>query len=877
MGRCPPILLALLLPALASPALAARPDQVLVLYNHDWTEDRPGSRPGQDSEEVARYYVRRHTDPKTGRKPYLLGLSARRGEGSGRADGGGDAAAARSPLNQELLPEASSDNAFGVVYTGEGRLPRGQKHYLLSSRIECRLPLSDVDLDTVKLTVRPAGEEAEPVVVYDASAAEGPGGKAVRVSDVEQRPGRLPALRVLRFDAKRAGHDGELLVTISAGGRGGKKAIRESALFFDPADFAFSRTGGDGRRDDAAYLELIEHPVKAFLQDPKNAVDGRPLKDHILYVVLCHGLPRRVARHYGIAQTAVADSLYEHAGATISLGQRLEMAYYDVEAVRPPRVVPYRHGIPGPFVGWMPLSNYRSPFAGRHYQPYMHPAAYRGFRGSADYAQAWPTPPHFTAEARAAHPRRRLFLCSRIDALDAEASKEMIDSAEYGQAYLTPGIDSPAKEPWDGAAALLKTKDLRGGTAELERLGLPGVGTTRSGRLVAYFGRRAGGGYYPGAVDWYLTSSNIVLHSRTAVRRMLASRVTATGGAAGGGDCPHTTTHAWWDGRVFVHYLLRGYDLGEAWLLSRYYIGWVTSFFGDPLYRPDLRRTRADTTPPRVARADDISVAVGQAAGRQHAVLRVKLAVAAGAPDLVTTEVSYWPKGREGAARRADDDLYRKRPRAVLADLAPQTTYEYRLLLTDPYRNVFDSREVFGLLTFRTGEAPQPRREPLTLTGASKVPVAGRKDRPNASAGQIDLTYVAGKAERATLLACGGLNLHKTAHTVQMTVGAGHLAATYALEAGRTYRLRIRYSERPLSRELWLIAANGEAFCLCADNYTPWQAMKMGRWMTFADSGREGHVRSASLYADAPAPSFEGSRLGATFDAEAFEKADRPR
>jgi hypothetical protein len=378
-------------------------------------------------------------------------------------------------------------------------------------------------------------------------------------------------------------------------------------------------------------------------------------------------------------------------------------------------------------------------------------------------------------------------------------------------------------------------------------------------------------------VDWYLTSSNIVLYSRTAVRRLLARRVTATGGAAGGGDCPHTTTHAWWDGRVFVHYLLRGYDLGEAWLLSRYYIGWVTSFFGDPLYRPDLRRTRADTTPPRVAKADDISVEVGHAAGRLHAVLRAKLAIAANTPELVTTEVRYWPKGKKDHVQRAADALYRKRPRAVLADLAPHTTYEYRLLLTDPYRNVFDSRDAFGLLTFRTGEAPPPREQPLTLTRSSKIAVGGRKDRPNASAGQIDLVYVAGKAERATLLACGGLDLHKTAHTVQMAVGAGNLAAPYALEAGRTYRLRVRYSERPLSREVWLLAANGEAFCLCADNYTPWQPMKMGRWMTFADSDREGRVRSASLYADAPAPSFEGSRLGGTFDAEAFEKADRPR
>ncbi len=44
-------------------ARAAGPDQVLVLYNADYTVDQDDSAPGQDSKEVAEYYVRRHTDP----------------------------------------------------------------------------------------------------------------------------------------------------------------------------------------------------------------------------------------------------------------------------------------------------------------------------------------------------------------------------------------------------------------------------------------------------------------------------------------------------------------------------------------------------------------------------------------------------------------------------------------------------------------------------------------------------------------------------------------------------------------------------------------------------------------------------------------------
>ena len=63
------------LPAVASvdqPPLKpfkAGPDQVLVLYNADWPVDVDGSQTGQDSEEVAEYYVKMHTDPTSGKKP----------------------------------------------------------------------------------------------------------------------------------------------------------------------------------------------------------------------------------------------------------------------------------------------------------------------------------------------------------------------------------------------------------------------------------------------------------------------------------------------------------------------------------------------------------------------------------------------------------------------------------------------------------------------------------------------------------------------------------------------------------------------------------------------------------------------------------------
>ncbi len=55
----------------------ARPDQVLVIYNEDWVKDVDGSSPGQDSKEVAEYYIEKHSDSIRSLRPYLLGLKAK--------------------------------------------------------------------------------------------------------------------------------------------------------------------------------------------------------------------------------------------------------------------------------------------------------------------------------------------------------------------------------------------------------------------------------------------------------------------------------------------------------------------------------------------------------------------------------------------------------------------------------------------------------------------------------------------------------------------------------------------------------------------------------------------------------------------------------
>ncbi len=112
MPRCrAPIalILPLIILAFAKPAFSrSRPDQVLVIYNADWPHDLDQSEPGQDSREIARYYVKVRTDLKTGRKPWILGLSA----------GGG----AASPLNSSTLKEKSGDNRNGLILVEGGRV-----------------------------------------------------------------------------------------------------------------------------------------------------------------------------------------------------------------------------------------------------------------------------------------------------------------------------------------------------------------------------------------------------------------------------------------------------------------------------------------------------------------------------------------------------------------------------------------------------------------------------------------------------------------------------------------------------------------------------------------------------------------------------------
>ncbi len=313
-------------------------------------------------------------------------------------------------------------------------------------------------------------------------------------------------------------------------------------------------------------------------------------------------------------------------------------------------------------------------------------------------------------------------------------------------------------------------------------------------------------------------------------------------------------------------------------MMSRFYVHWVTSLFGDPLYRPDLRKTRLDETPPRVAKAEDVAVTLSHAAGEPYATVRATLEETPGDPELVLAAVEYWKAGEKGSLKKAVNRWYARRPAVILPALEPGTGYAFRLVLTDPYGNTFDSAAALGELTFRTGPAPPPRAEPVRINQRRRFWIGGptRKDRINNDAGEIDFIYEPGTGAIAHVIHCGGLWLSRPGGgKLRLEAGGGYVQVRCDFQPGRPYRLILRYRSRPVTRELWLVAADGRRFCLGADNRTPWAPMSLDRYVYFAGSDSHGYVREATMWPDCPVGSAASTADDAVFDLSALEAADK--
>ena len=145
------------------------PDQVLVLYNADWSADAEGSDKGQDSLELAEYYQAMHTDPVTGKQPFLLPLTCVHGD---------------DHLNDWFIKEESTDNRNAIIFAGSGKQPEDYNWVLDSRNVEITVPEKNTDWDSVTIRVRSESNGEIKTVYARSQTLEGAN---VKVSGVPQR------------------------------------------------------------------------------------------------------------------------------------------------------------------------------------------------------------------------------------------------------------------------------------------------------------------------------------------------------------------------------------------------------------------------------------------------------------------------------------------------------------------------------------------------------------------------------------------------------------------------------------------------------------------------------------------------------------------
>lgn len=808
----------------------AMPDQVLVLYNADWQKDVDGSNPGQDSKEVADYYVRMHTDPVTGKKPHLLGLRCVHG---------------KKHLNDWVIREDSQDNKDGVVFTGKGGKPgqwaRDSRH--------------------VEIVITPGYDDIawESVQIWCASDQSSERKRATPIitgAPVAQRRKRVyPSVadgqaRCYRFDAHEL-FAGTVRVELKVRNKDGE-IVRDLTLkYYDRDDFKFSVFGEDGIVDEKNFQEDVAIPVKEFLENPVYAPrDGSYLKNHVLYMVVCHGLPFACEGVFGI-ERGVTSKPRNH-GDLGSIEQRLQTLYYGWgTGIVPPVVSFYLSGGPESDRGVKThriTSALRYPMVGKKWNPYMHPDCYSflGKKKMPDYHLIQPFP-----EIRKRQPSYLFaYGVSRIDGQGPKEAKRLIDYSVYASKFLRPEMVSAEAEIPDLPERISRAeKENKWGNEELKALGFRPV-STRNKEGIPFLKRQQDDvagftgqgdpvvdapypGYYPGAMDRKVFSSNGWNMGRSAPIWQQVDRgvtVSACGGPAYGGG-PHITNATFWDNRILMRYLFRGRDLGECFLLSTYYVNWSTSLVGDPLYHPDLSKTVMDNRPPRVASREDIAVALYPTIGDIAGVVSVPVVSTTRAPEVATLRVYYAMDG-DPKIQVSSWPIYSTRPRVILRNLKPETTYFFKPELTDPYGNRSNLDDVLGPLTFHTPACDHPvARQQAKRMGNKwgldffKMPGIGEQ-------GTLSIEFMAGRNGLIPSIESKQLRLNAKKWSdgkmrLMMKVGGPERFwfIEPVLEKGEKASLVLRWRRFPLTREVLLVAGDGREFTLAADVRTPWEKM----------------------------------------------------
>ena len=584
--------MALVLAALLGPAVAwcaVSPSQVLVLYNADWTNDAPLTAPGQDSKEIAEHYQRMHTDPATGEQPYLLGLKCRHGL---------RVIDELRHLNESHLAEESSDNAAGVTLNKRRWLTdtKATDRALRDSRlIEFTLPGGPDGwrFHTLQLSLKPDDGPSIRVVQDGQVLAKG------------QAASNHGNDWTLRLDGKKF-TSGALTVEASCETIDGKRHDWQ-ARYVDADDVHFSPAGRDGVRDDRNYLEDVEEPLKAFLEDPANArPDGTLLKDHILFIVVSYGLPRSASATWGIAR-GVTNSLSDH-GTVIDFGQRVQLIYYNEARVMGIEPKSHRFAGKGPFSDFLLRAPQAWPLFGLGGNPFAHPRAYQKktapFEASSVHVE-------FNPVNRRKFADRHLYFVARVDGADPLQARGLIDRAVYASSFGGVGMgqleghDYPQSQARVGKLAGSKTG------VWLWEQGVRHLNASRN--RLEFFHLPPGDGFFnadpvylPGGVGGTVISHNG--WSRGEMVQDLARGVTGTVGTAKlGNGAPHIHNQSWWDDEILYPALFKGVSLGESLLMNQVHLGWIATFVGDPLYRLPTVPRRAEEGP-RFDPARDVAI-----------------------------------------------------------------------------------------------------------------------------------------------------------------------------------------------------------------------------------------------------------------------------
>ncbi len=676
----------------------AAANQVLVIYNADWKTRSQGTAANQDSREIAEYYAAMHTDPETGKKPYLLGIECRH--------------QGKKHLNDWVIREQSTDNRNGIVFRGKGPPPANGEPVRDSRKVEIHIDTPDADWSTLLITCRSEVSGEEKIVPTIT--------KALQISGIPVSPGKdlaYPPIadgkgRSIRLDASKL-FAGTVTVSLTLKNRAGTVIKDLKLRYQDIQDFAFSPTGPDGIPDDRILEEDLLSPVRRFLESPANALpDGTLLKDHILYIVVVHGIPYSANGVFGLDHGVTA-SWGEH-GSLTSVEQRLQTLYYPWHTMKPPLISLYSSrgkdadkGV----VNHLITTAMRNPLGGPRWNPYMHPDTYSALIKGAPPRTFVALPP-LGQQRRENNRSFFAYAVCRLDGTTPEEAKRLVDYAVYASKYLRPEMDRAVRErsgkhTTSNLPALLESAARRNlwGAQELAALGFSHR-DSEQGQGVPFLARPAGVttgadkeemrdwrrfGFYPGGIERSVKSSNGLNKKNSEVWQLIAQGVTATAaGAPAGSGGPHITNTTFWDNRIMLKYLLRGRDLGECFLRSTYHVNWSTSLIGDPLYHPDLNYTVIDQTPPRASSGLDVQWNIS--AGEANATVSTELDFDPVDPDVAVMTVTVTAADTKPSS--AHSPLYSRRPSLTITGLKPGETYRFTAELIDPYGNRAELREV---------------------------------------------------------------------------------------------------------------------------------------------------------------------------------------